>query len=179
MASRCYTIKITVLGDSNVGKTNLVKRFVENDFDSDYHPTCGSKIAKKTVLFKKEVYPDLPEDTQLNLVIWDVAGRKVFQDIHKVFFNESKGSLVVCDVSRKETLESSVKWINDLRRSAGNIPIVLLINKIDLKDQLSFGKKSLKKMFPGTTIPCYVSSARTGRNVEKAFLTLLRLILDI
>jgi len=179
MASRSFTIKITVLGDPSVGKTSLVKRFVEDDFDSDYNPTCGSKIAKKNLLFKKNVYPDLHEDTQLNVVIWDVAGRKVFRDIHRVFFNESKGSLVVCDATRKETLESSVRWINDLRRSAGNIPIVLLINKIDLKDQLSFGKKGLKKMFPGTMIPCYVSSARTGRNVEKAFLTLSRLILDI
>lgn len=177
MTMRTVKKKITLLGDVQVGKTSLIHRYVYDVFDERYLSTFGAKITKKSLFFLKEEYPALPDDTRLILLIWDIAGQKAFKDIHQAYYRGAEGTLLVCDVTRRETLDNIKEWITELYEVAGKVPAILLINKCDLKDQYSFGEDEIKKSLSDIEIPYCVTSAKTGHNVEKTFKTIAELIL--
>jgi len=170
--------KISILGDPAVGKTSLIQRFVYGIFDDKYLSTFGAKITKKTMLFGQHEYPGI-QDTELTLLVWDIAGQKAFKSVHQAYYRGSEGALVVCDITRRETLDSIREWIEELRATVKVIPAVLLINKCDLKEQFSFGEKEINEVASKLGIPYYITSAKTGFNVEKAFQTIAESILGI
>jgi len=178
MTVRTLKKKITLLGDPQVGKTSLIHRYVYDVFNEKYLSTFGAKITKKDMLFAREEYPSLLYDTRLTLLTWDIAGQKAFENIHKTYYRGAEGALVVCDITRQETLDNIREWIGDLYSVVGRVPTILLINKCDLKDQYSFGKKRVREVLAGLEVPCFTTSAKTGHNVEKAFTTVARLILQ-
>jgi len=171
--------KITLLGDTEVGKTSLIHRYVYDVFDERYLSTFGAKITKKSLLFLKEDYPSLPDDIKFIFLIWDIAGQKAFTDIHQAYYRGAEGSLLVCDVTRRETLDNTREWITELRGVTGEVPSILLINKCDLNDQYDFGEQEANSLASLVRTPFYYTSAKTGHNVEAAFRTLAEFILGV
>lgn len=179
MPTRTLTKKISLLGDPAVGKTSLIQRFVYDAFDDRYLSTIGAKITKNTQAFTLDKYPKLSQDTNLTFLIWDIAGQKAFKSVHQAYYRGSEGALIVCDITRRETLDNMLEWISELYKVVGNVPALLLINKYDLKDQVSFGEQEINSVASQVRIPYYFTSAKTGHNVEAAFKTLGEFILDI
>jgi small GTP-binding protein len=112
--------KLVVLGDSGVGKTALVQRFVEGKFSNEYRPTAGAMPYRKTVEL---------EGKTISLVIWDVAGHTL--KIHPAFTSDAKGAILVCDLSRQVTFDSVLQWHSVIKNKLGDIPVIVAGNKSD------------------------------------------------
>jgi small GTP-binding protein len=159
-------MKICLFGDSAVGKTCLIRRFVENVFDDKYIMTLGTKVTKKVLAVK---HPD-GKITDLILVIWDIMGQKGFRKLlQDAYFDGAKGGIGVCDVTRQDTLEGLEEWIESVYNITGRIPLVLLANKCDLKDLFTVDENDLKALSTKYNVPYMYTSAKTGENVDNAF----------
>jgi len=114
-------------GDYSVGKTTFVKQFLGGDMlDQSYKPTVGVDIGRKVF--------DINSD-KLTFQIWDLSGQETFSPIRKQFYGNSTGGILIFDVSRRETFQNILNWTDEMLEQTGKIPIVLVANKIDLRDQ--------------------------------------------
>jgi small GTP-binding protein len=158
--------KIVMVGDPAVGKTSLIKKFVLDVFSDQYLTTLGTKITSKKV-----TYPDNETDREfeLTLMIWDIMGQKEYKLIHETAYQGSKGAILVCDLTRKESLHNLVNWITMLFNVTKALPIVIVANKNDLGDQIQFGDAELTEIALPYHAKFFKTSAKTGENVEKIF----------
>jgi len=166
--------KICVLGDWGVGKTSLIRKFVLDQFDDSYLATFGTKSTKKRIIFKK----DDSNMVDLTLIIWDVMGQQEFKKIQTLAYAGTQAAFIVCDITRKETLYDTAMWQLDLYNITQEIPIIVLANKADLKNEAEITEDDLKEVTEGLHAPCFFTSAKTGENVEKAFLELSKKMLQ-
>ena len=111
-------------------------------------------------------------------MIWDLAGQEEFKVSQNIGYRDSKGAILVVDLTRKETLANIMRWRDSLMMVAGNIPMILLANKNDLKDDAQITKEDLDILGKDLNIPCYLTSAKTGKNVEMAYKILGGFMLD-
>jgi small GTP-binding protein len=159
--------KICMLGSFAVGKTSLVRRFVESIYSDVYQTTVGVKIDKKNVQV---------DEKGVSLVLWDIYGEDDYQKMRWTYLRGASGYLLVADGTRKATLEKAVSLEQRVREEVGAIPFVLVINKSDLirdweldpalESQLATQKWSILR-----------SSAKTGEGVEESFSLLTRKML--
>ncbi len=159
--------KVCLVGDAAVGKTSLVTRFVMDQFSDNYITTVGTKVTKKEVTWTtpaKRYY--------LTMMIWDVIGQKALKRIHEMYFRGAKAAIVVCDITRFDTLDSVDDWVESLFSIADKIPLVILANKCDLLDNTNFDENWLKEKAEKYSAPYFMCSAKTGMNVEEAFAAL-------
>ena len=167
--------KVILLGNGAVGKTSLIRKFVDDQFDDDYIFTIGTKVTKKEVTVG---------NTLVNLMIWDILGQTDFHRTQAEAFKGASGVFLVADITRTETLKSLVDyWIPEFRKAAGKVPIVFLANKSDLTDQYKFTEEEFKafaeKCVGADEKPIYyMVSAKTGVNVEDAFKSLAEVSID-
>jgi small GTP-binding protein len=161
--------KIVVIGEAAVGKTSLIRRFVLDKFDDRYIATIGTKTSAK------EVKVNLGgEVTYLKLQIWDILGLRSFSAIQRCAYRGAHAAFIVVDITRKGTLKTMDRWLYSLYKEAGEVPVVILGNKIDLNPE--FHKSELTKLVTDYGFPCLLTSARTGDNVNKSFSKLGRMI---
>ena len=149
-----------MLGGFAVGKTSLVRRFVESLFSDTYQTTVGVKVDKKRV----EV-----NGVPVTLVLWDIQGVEEAEPLRRTYLRGAHGYLVVCDGTRGETLAQCLELADKARATIGEVPALLLVNKADLKDEFAISQAeidSMAKQYEMTTFPC---SAKTGENVENIF----------
>ena len=160
-----------LIGDASVGKTSLVRRFVTDDFSDKYITTIGLKVTKKEV--------DIcPEDDRTNMVlmIWDIIGQKGYKHTQSLSFKGVNGALLVTDLTRKDTLDSLLDyWIPLILKAVGPVPLIFIGNKADLKDEAQFGIAEIESLAQksegfGSTNKCFLTSAKTGENVEEIFI---------
>ncbi|MEM3342630.1 MAG: Rab family GTPase [Thermoplasmata archaeon] len=161
MEEQQYIKKVCMLGDPGVGKTSLVKRFVYDMFDDEYLHTIGTKISKKVL-----VYPET--GIKLTLVIWDIMGQR-YQRVLDTYFKGARGALVVCDLTKLESLESIPSWINLLYKSAGPMPVILVANKSDLSNKKQFGEEQIAFLAKKFNAKYVMTSAKLGIGVEQTF----------
>ncbi len=200
--------KVVLLGSGAVGKTSLVRRFVESKFDDDYITTIGVNVKKKML-----------NEFGLKLIIWDIYGQKLSTRLHTSNYAGANGAIVVCDLTRRSTFEDVDHWIQDLFNTVGHVPVVVLGNKVDIIEDYESGRldmdfhsymldqhsdvveyyRKVYKEIPrfdripqdvmnrwlqmkndsvGQDLPFYRTSAKTGENVETAFKKLGEMILD-
>jgi small GTP-binding protein len=157
--------KVCLIGDWGVGKTSLIRKFVLDQFDDKYIVTFGTKVSKKRIKFKK--YKDTVTD--LNMVIWDIMGQDEFRTIQKNAYSGTHAALIVCDVTRKESLKNIKKWRDDIFSITKEIPVVVLANKADLQNKRKFKIEDLAKVASDINAKYFFTSAKTGQNVESAF----------
>lgn len=153
--------KVCLLGDFGVGKTSLVRRFVEGRFDDKYLHTIGLKISRKSLARPRH---------RLNLIIWDLAGGNEFRRLHPNYLNGAAGALIVCDLTRPETLSSFEHYITLMQEANKYSAIVFVANKADLPLAVTEGE--LQSVCAWWGMPYLLTSAKTGMNVEEAFVRL-------
>ena len=161
--------KIIMLGDGAVGKTSLIRKYVEDQFDDNYIFTIGTKVTKKQVNVETD-----EGEVKVNMVIWDILGQTDYHRTQNEAFKGAAGALVVCDITRKETLENLEKyWIPQFEKTAGKVPIVFIGNKSDLKAQAQFSAAELtdraQKLASPAKATTFMTSAKTGKNVPNVF----------
>ena len=136
-------------------------------YDDEYLSTLGTKVTKKEV----EIRDDF-SFTQYNLtfMIWDVLGQKEFKRIHQAAFQGTKGALIVCDLSRWETIQALEEWSTNLFAVSGKVPTIFLGNKVDLVENPN--TEFIEQLAAKYQAPFYLTSAKTGVNVDDSFINL-------
>lgn len=164
------TSKVCIVGDFAVGKTSVAERFVNNHFSEKYLTTVGVKVDTKEI--------DLPHrDVRLKLILWDVAGTDRFSDIEFAYLRGASGYIFVADGTRPLTLGTAQDLSESIAERYGLKPAVMLINKHDLTGMWDVSAKrieSLEEIFASV----FLTSAKTGEEVENALTRLAELILD-
>jgi len=167
-----YIFKIVLIGPGAVGKTSLIQRFVHNKFSEKYELTIGVDFLTKTVELDRGV---------TRLSIWDIGGQERFKFMRNRFYSGAGGAILVFDLSRSQTYKDIKKWLKEFRQFAGNnIPFILIGNKADLVEDIGeVIKKSEAQKFAENERSIYIeTSAKTGDNVEEAFIQLVRIMVN-
>ena len=151
--------KICLLGSFAVGKSSLVRRFVESMFSELYRTTVGVRIHKKTV--------ELGE-RPLNLIIWDLAGEDEFVVLRTEYLRGASGYILVADVTRRDTLDKAIDLHKRARTALGKVPFVLALNKTDRVDDWDIEEAALEEL-ANEGWPIIRTSAKSGRGVEDTF----------
>ncbi len=150
--------KVALLGSPGVGKTSLVRRFVESLFDERYHSTIGVKIDKKVV-------PVGGQD--VTLMLWDVAGAEERFSVPTSYVRGASGVVLVADGTRPQTVVEAFEIIDQAAREVGPLPFVLLLNKADMADLWCVDDEF---PIPGASpLATFRTSAKTGASVDEAF----------
>ncbi len=163
--------KICVIGDPGVGKTSLISRFVLDMFDESYLHTIGAKVAKKdlTLSFGEE-------ECTITMMLWDIAGQRTFSFVQPTFYRNSDAAFFVCDLTRKDTLDSIDSWIETFWKVNPQVPVTMLVNKKDLIDRSKFTIEDVKKKASKYKLKYFTTSAKTGDSVDTAFLDMAKSI---
>jgi small GTP-binding protein len=151
--------KICMLGSFAVGKTSLVRRFVESIYSDVYQTTVGVKIDKKNVQV---------DGKEVALVLWDIYGEDDYQKMRWTYLRGASGYLLVADGTRKATLEKAVSLEQKVREEVGVIPFVFVINKSDLIRDWELDP-ALQSQLTARGWTILRSSAKTGEGVEESF----------
>lgn len=159
--------KICLLGSFAVGKTSLIRRFVESIYSEAYHTTVGVKIDKRVVRHN---------DSDVTLVLWDLYGEDEFQKMRWSYLRGAAGYLLVADGTRRNTLDKAFQLEQRIREEIGEIPFILVINKTDLVQDWELDP-AMESQLTARSWTILRSSAKTGENVDAAFLQLTRKML--
>ena len=154
--------KICVLGAFAVGKTSLVRRFVQSIYSDKYHTTVGVKIDKKVVNVR---------GSEVNLLLWDIQGEDSVQKLRSSYLRGASGYILVVDGTRRATLDTAYMIQKVAEETLGLVPFVVMINKADLTEEWELEDVSIKYMAEQGWIASK-TSAKTGLGVEEAFQSL-------
>ena len=153
-----YLFKILILGDSFVGKTNILKRFMHNEFDTTTKETVGVEFCSKNFNFGVKAQ------------IWDTAGQERYRSVTKAYYKGAKGALLVYDITKRRTFENIDNWLIDLRTNGDKDILIMLIgNKSDLKDSREVSKDEAESKAEQYNIPFFETSAKNGDNIINSF----------
>ncbi|MEH1827028.1 MAG: Rab family GTPase [Nostoc sp.] len=163
--------KICLFGDFGVGKTSLIRQFVESQFSDEYLSTVGVKISRKLVSISEK---GLLSTQNLQLIIWDIEGSNKFKEVAKNYFQGSRGAVIVGDVTQPETLNHIQEHIQTFLAVNPKSYIVVALNKSDMIAAEYLEK--IRQMYQFTDraniLDTYITSAKTGNNVDKIFQSL-------
>lgn len=152
--------KVCVLGAFGVGKTSLIRRYVESIFSENYLTTVGVKVDKKTVTVGTE---------PVTLVLWDIAGEDDTTAVRLSYLRGAAGYFLVADGTRNETLDIAYFIRDRVVAELGPVPYALLLNKADLQEDWQLPESADNAAGPVAIVR---TSARTGQGVEESFLRL-------
>ena len=151
-----------MLGTLAVGKTSLVRRFIEGIYSEGYQTSIGVKVDKKSVREAGQ---------EVKLVLWDIFGEDRFQKVQAAYWRGMFGYLLVVDGTRRNTLDEALALNQRVTDTGLKVPAILLVNKADLADQWEIGDDRLAQLTQsGWEI--MRTSAKSGENVDAAFLRL-------
>ncbi|XP_031490405.1 ras-related protein RABA2a [Nymphaea colorata] len=160
-----YLFKIVLIGDSGVGKSNLLSRFTRNEFCLESKSTIGVEFATRTLQV---------EGRTVKAQIWDTAGQERYRAITSAYYRGALGALLVYDVTKPTTFENVGRWLKELRDHAdSNIVIMLIGNKTDLKHLRAVATEDAQTFSEKEGLSFLETSALEATNVEKAFQTIL------
>lgn len=181
---RGLVYKITVIGDGAVGKTSLIKKYTKGEFDAAYVMTLGAQFTQ----YQTEV-----SGTPIQLVFWDIAGQEAFGQLRPNFYQGSSAAIIVFSHENNDHGEKSfqniTKWLTDIKKNCGHLPIILFGNKIDLVDNVDIIVKNKENpksnynvdilMKDYNFLGYYLTSALTGQGVNQAFSVLANKLYQI
>ena len=151
--------KICMLGAFAVGKTSLVRRYVDSIFSETYLTTVGVKIDKRVVTL---------DDDTVNLILWDIAGEDDVSSVRMSYLRGASGYFVVVDGTRVATLDVARSIQQRAEHEIGTVPFIALVNKLDVRNEWSVAEQQLAELQDaGWSVA--LTSARTGEGVEAAF----------
>ncbi|MHA2139268.1 MAG: GTP-binding protein [Candidatus Hodarchaeales archaeon] len=177
--------KICLLGDGQVGKTSLRNQYMGKGVPGDYLPTLGADFASTQVNI-----PFNNTKKSIRFQIWDLAGQPTFNQIRALYYRQTAGALIVYDINDRNSLQNLRSWVQELTQhmATPSVCINILGNKSDLRDENSITTLEAETYISEQIIPRFkniegeikhfVTSAKTGENVEEAFITLGRKLLN-
>ena len=161
-----YKLKLIVIGDSGVGKTNIIKRYISNTFTIDTKSTVGVEFFTKTFKINDDI---------LKLEIWDTAGQERYKAITSAYYRGSRGALIVYDITRIETYNNVDKWLTELKEKVeGSLKLLLIGNKSDLQEERKISIETAKHKARQFNVPLMETSAYDSTNIKKVFETILK-----
>lgn len=156
-----FIYKILTAGEGGVGKTSLLKRYVEGTFTSDLKLTVGVEFFVKEVKIGENDYA---------LQLWDFGGQDRFQFMHDSYVIGARGALLMFDLTRFLTLKKINNWLKIVRKHDENLPVLLVGTKVDLEDRISIDDDYALEMKEQYDLFDFIKiSSKTGENVEKCF----------
>ncbi|XP_047318896.1 ras-related protein Rab11B-like [Impatiens glandulifera] len=166
-----YLFKLVLIGDSGVGKSNLLSRFTRNEFNLESKSTIGVEFATRSIRV---------DDKVIKAQIWDTAGQERYRAITSAYYRGAVGALLVFDVTRHITFENVERWLKELRdHTDANIVIMLVGNKADLEHLRAVSTDETKAFAERERTFFMETSALESRNVENAFTEVLTQIHQI
>jgi Ras-related protein Rab-11A len=160
-----YLFKVVLIGDSGVGKSNLLSRFTRNEFLLDSKSTIGVEFATRTLQV---------EGKTIKVQIWDTAGQERYRAITSAYYRGALGALLVYDVTKASSFENVSRWLKELRDHAdSNIVIMLIGNKTDLKHLRTVATEDARGFAESEGLSFIETSALEATNVEKSFQLIL------
>jgi len=174
MRTERVKLKVCMVGERGVGKTSLVRRYVQDVFSDKYVQTLGTKVSKKEIdLFVPA------EELRIHALIqvWDIMGHLGFRELLRAaYFHGCQGILAVCDVTQEPTLGELDLWLEGSVDITGTVPVHLLVNKTDLEPAIP--EHDVRSFASDRDMPFLFTSAKRGDNVTRAFEDLARRITE-
>ena len=156
-----YSIKFIIVGDSSVGKSNILLRFSRNIFDPGHQATLGIEFANKHVLYNNIDYL---------VQVWDTAGQENFRSVTRAYYKAAAVAMVVYDITNEESFEHIKQWIKDCKDLAPkSVQLVLIGNKTDLEDKRAIIEQRGIELAKENNMLFFETSALNGNGVENAF----------
>nr|AFK45144.1 unknown [Lotus japonicus] len=161
-----YVFKVVVIGDSAVGKTQILSRFAKNEFCFDSKATIGVEFQTRTVTINAKV---------IKAQIWDTAGQERYRAVTSAYYRGALGAMLVYDITKRQSFDHVARWVEELRAHADSSIVIMLIgNKGDFVDQRVVLSEDAVEFAEEQGLFFSETSALTGGNVESAFLKLLQ-----
>ena len=160
-----YLFKVVVIGDSGVGKSNLLSRFTRNEFHLDSKSTIGVEFATRSIQHDGKI---------IKAQIWDTAGQERYRAITAAYYRGAVGALLVYDITKRDSFENCERWLKELRTHGDAQVVAMLVgNKGDLKHLQAVDVEDAKDFAEDNNLAFIETSALDGQNVDLAFETLL------
>ena len=157
--------KIILIGDSSVGKTNIMNKYLKNQFKEDSRATVGVEFGSKQFVI---------DNRKIKAQIWDTAGQERYRAVTNAYYKGAKGAFIVYDITRKDSFDSVDRWVSDIMSASDkNLTIILIGNKCDLEDQRQVSKEQGAEKAKSFQLAFLETSALSGENLEKGFNMLL------
>eukprot|EP01103_Thecamoeba_quadrilineata_P020765 TRINITY_DN90_c0_g1_i1.p1 TRINITY_DN90_c0_g1~~TRINITY_DN90_c0_g1_i1.p1 ORF type:complete len:217 (-),score=39.49 TRINITY_DN90_c0_g1_i1:62-712(-) len=166
-----YLYKVVLIGDSGVGKSNLLSRFTRNEFNLETKSTIGVEFATRSIQ---------TDGKTIKAQIWDTAGQERYRAITSAYYRGAVGALLVYDIAKNVTFKNVERWLTELREnSSGSIVIMLVGNKSDLRHLREVPIETAKEFSERHKLLFIETSALDSSNVEQAFQNILTEIYNI
>ncbi|KAK2454424.1 Ras-related protein RABA4d [Trifolium repens] len=160
-----YVFKVVLIGDSAVGKTQLLARFSRNQFNVDSKATIGVEFQTKTLII---------DNKTVKAQIWDTAGQERYRAVTSAYYRGAVGAMLVYDMTKRQSFDHMSRWLDELRGHAdANIVIMLIGNKCDLGTLKAVPTEDAEEFAQRENLFFMETSALESTNVETAFLTIL------
>ena len=156
-----YLYKYIIIGDSSVGKSCIMVKYIHGGFDEEFKTTIGIEFGSKNETIKGKIY---------RIQIWDTAGQETFRSITRAYYKNSVCAFIVYDVTNKKTFANVQDWFNDCKKQTPKtVTMVLVGNKIDLEDKREVSYEDGENFAKENGMLFYETSAKNGDNIEKIF----------
>ena len=164
------TLKLLVVGDSSVGKTNFVMRLTNNEFSKNYMTTSGIDLKTTDIEIKNK---------KIHIQLWDTAGQEKYKAITKNLFLKVMGALIIYDITNEASYNNLKSWVKLIKEECGkHMQLIILGNKSDLNDERKISKDEAINYAKEQNIEYIETSSKTGENVKKAVTMICESILE-
>jgi small GTP-binding protein len=163
-------IELLIIGDQNVGKSNFIFRFTENKFSESHQATIGIDVKVKNITIDNKVY---------KVQIFDTSGQEAYKSISRNYYLRVQGILLMFDLTNKYTFQNLENWIKGIYNIRDKVPLIIIGNKCDLEQQIEVNDDVVKKFGEKINASYYKTSAKNGKNIDKAIVNFVKQIIDL
>ena len=164
-------LKLVIMGDSSVGKSNYICRFVDGKFNPVHVSTVGFD-------FKSRIFEMSNPKKKVKFQIWDTAGQEKYMSINKNLFQRVQGIILMYDISNLNSFKNLVKWMDGIKENSKDVPVILIGNECDLEGERQVQTEEGENFASKYDIKFFEGSAKTGVNVDKSFEAIGDIILN-
>ena len=164
-----HLYKVIVVGAGKVGKTSLTIRFAEDRFRESYLPTLGVDFMTKNLTVN---------EAKVKLQLWDTGGQEFVMSLLPFYFSGAAGGVLVYDITNRNSFNSLDYWLKQIRQNAGDVPVVLAGNKVDIADQRKVSTEEAQTFAADKNLLYLETSAKTGVSVPDLFEGIVKVIVD-
>ena len=157
-----YLLKYIIIGDSAVGKSNILLRYIHDKFNEEFQSTIGVEFGAKNLKIEDKIY---------RIQIWDTAGQETFRSITRAYYKNSVCACVVYDITNKNSFQNIKSWIEDCKKQSPKTVFMILIgNKVDLEDKRQVTSEEGAIFAEKNGMLFFETSAKNGKNIEEIFI---------